>query len=79
MQGFKRNLVHLGRYHSSGYQRLLVGISDYSLLLPVAQYLMGDADKYGELSEWFMELVLKTSDSLTGTVGSNPSLSASAL
>ena len=32
--------------------------------------------KYGELSERFMELVLKTSDGRKPTVGSNPTLSA---
>jgi hypothetical protein len=32
----------------------------------------------GEMSEWFMELVLKTSDAV-GTGGSNPSLSANQL
>lgn len=31
---------------------------------------------YGEVSEWFMELVLKTSDSRERTMGSNPILSA---
>lgn len=30
----------------------------------------------GEVSEWFMELVLKTSDSRERTMGSNPILSA---
>ena len=30
----------------------------------------------GEVSEWFMELVLKTSDSRKRTMGSNPILSA---
>lgn len=31
---------------------------------------------YGEVSEWFMELVLKTSDPCERTMGSNPILSA---
>ena len=34
---------------------------------------------YGELSERFKELVLKTSDTFAGTVGSNPTLSATHL
>ena len=32
---------------------------------------------YGKVSEWFKELVLKTSDALRSTVGSNPTLVAS--
>ena len=35
-----------------------------------------DGDLCGEVSEWFMELVLKTSDSRERTMGSNPILSA---
>ena len=38
--------------------------------------LASGGSHYGEVSEWFMELVLKTSDSRERTMGSNPILSA---
>ena len=39
-------------------------------------YLHLGGGRFGEVSEWFMELVLKTSDSRERTMGSNPILSA---
>ena len=38
--------------------------------------LASGGSHYGEVSEWFMELVLKTSDSRERTMGSNPIPSA---
>ena len=39
-------------------------------------HVIGVSAIHGEVSEWFKELVLKTSDSRERTMGSNPILSA---
>ena len=50
------------------------GLTDPALCAKIILAL--DGDRFGEVSEWFMELVLKTSDSRERTMGSNPILSA---
>ena len=73
----RKMVLHRG--HFAVFSGFLVNICSLGLTfrtLCAKINLALDGDLCGEVSEWFMELVLKTSDSRERTMGSNPILSA---